>query len=316
MLDRASTFADDEVIALLQQRFIPVTANASHRDWSPDEESEFYRSVVYQREGIHKGVTSQGFYIFSPDGKLISGWNNRDTDKVKRLLKAALAEYQPPKYIEPITGKRNRNFTRVLPDGGLVVDVFSKIINAHWPPTLDKWDAAASVMFRASTGRDHLWITKEEIASLTRGTMPESVTRRIALYHLIDNTRGEPPMWKDAELRSAKITLTPVTARDEHGKTAVSDRGYKLIGDAEAATSNGDRAYIVKLVGYVEAKGDKLTRFDLVARGQFRGHGQYTGNNAPLGPFTMAIAFAIADQTTEAAKIPPQGFNEDEYLKP
>ena len=90
MLDRASTFADDEVIALLQKKFVPVTANASHRDWSPDEESEFYRQVVYQREGIHKGVTSQGFYIFSPDGKLISGWNNRDTDKVKRLLNAAL----------------------------------------------------------------------------------------------------------------------------------------------------------------------------------------------------------------------------------
>ena len=316
MLDRASTFADDEVIALLQKRFIPVTANASHNDWVPDAECDFYRSVVYQREGIHKGITSQGFYIFSPDGKLISGWNNRDTEKVKSLLKAALVDYHGPKKIEPITGQRSRNFTRVLPDGGLIIDVFSKVTSARWPLAKDKWEESSFTLFRNSVGRDHLWITKEEIATLARGTMPDSLTRRIALYHLIDNTRGEPPMWKDSELRAAKITLTPLAALEERGKTAVSDRGYKLIGDAEAATANGDRAYQMNLLGYVETKGEKLTRFDLVARGQFRGHGQYTGNAVPAGNFTLAIAFAIADQTTEAAKVPPQGFNEDEYLKP
>ena len=302
MLDRASTFADEEVIALLQQRFIPVAANASHHGWMPDPESKFYRQVVYQREGIHKGVTSQGFYIFSPDGKLISGWNNRDTDKVKRLLKAALTNYRGPKQIEAISATGNRQFNRELPAGGVVVDVFSKITDAQWPAAKDKWEEAFFAMFRASEGRDHLWITPAEIASLKRGTMPDTLTRRIALYHLIDNTRGEPPMWNDTELRTAKITATPEGSK------------LRLAGDVEAATTSKDRSYHMKLLGYVETKGDNLVRFDLVARGQFRGHGQYTATSAPVGNFTLAIAFTLADQTSEVAKVPPQGYNADEYL--
>ena len=68
----------------------------------------------------------------------------------------------------------------------------------------------------------------------------------------------------------------------------------------------------MKLLGYVETKGDTLVRFDLVAHGQFRGHGQYTATCAPVGNFMLAIAFTLADQSTEAAKIPPQGYNADE----
>ena len=302
MLDRASTFSDDEVIALLQQRFIPVAANASHHDWMPDAESKFYRQVVYQREGIHKGVTSQGFYIFSPDGRLINGWNNRDTDKVKRLLKAALANYHGPKQLEAFSATGNRQFNRELPAGGMVVDVFSKITDAKWPTAKEKWEEAYFAMFRASEGRDHLWITREEIASLTRGTMPDTLTRRIARFHLIDNTRGEPPMWSDTELRAAKITATP-----EGGK-------LRLAGDVEATTTRKDRSYHMKLLGYVETKGDTLVRFDLVARGRFRGHGEYTATSAPVGDFTLAIAFTLAEQASEAAKVPPQGYNADEYL--
>ena len=178
----------------------------------------------------------------------------------------------------------------------------SKITDAKWPSAKDKWEADYYTLFRAATGRDHLWITTAEIASLTRGTMPESLTRRIALYHLIDNTRGEPPMWQDTELRAAKITATP------EGDT------LRLAGDMEAATANKDRTYHLKLLGYVETKGDTLVRFDLVARGQFRGHGQYTATSAPVGSFTLAIAFTLADQSNEAAKVAPQGFNADEYL--
>ncbi len=267
-----------------------------------DAESKFYRQVVYQREGIHKGVTSQGFYIFSSDGKLISGWNNRDTDKVKRLLKAALMDYHGPAQVETLNATRDRNFNRERPAGAMVVDVFSKITDAKWPTATDKGEEAYFAMFRASAGRDHLWITREEIAALTRGTMPDSLTRRIALYHLIDNTRGEPPMWKDTELRAAKITSTP-----EGGK-------LRLVGDVEAATSSKDRSCHMRILGYVETKGDALVRFDLVARGQFRGHGQYTATSAPLGNFSLAIAFALADQASESSKVPPQGYNADEYF--
>ncbi len=304
MLDRASTFADDEIIALLQTKYVPVVANASHHGWLKDDESEFYRKVVFQRADVKKGNAHQGFYIFSPDGKMVEGWNNRDPDKVKRLLKQSLASYRSPSQVETLKREKDRRFVGTLPPGAVVVDVFSKITQADWPPYRDQWDERFGKMFRESTGRDHLWITQPEITRLARGEFPESLARRIGRYHLVDNTRGEPPFWKSNEVRASKSKVAP-------------DRGaLRVESQMTLVTNKGDRGYDADLFGYVETKAGKLTRFDLVARGQYWGHGQYTGENAPRGKFTLAIVFTLANPKAEATKVLPQGCNDwPEYLK-
>ena len=58
--------------------------------------------------------------------------------------------------------------------------------------------------------------------------------------------------------------------------------------------------------GFVVCEDGRVTRFDLVASGQFRGHGRYTGN-APKGQFPLAVAFKLADGSDVADRIPPQG---------
>ena len=71
-------------------------------------------------------------------------------------------------------------------------------------------------------------------------------------------------------------------------------------------TAKGDRGYEAELLGRIETKAGKVTRLDVVAKGEFWGEGTYT-RNAPKGRFPLAIAFTLADGKDAADTIPPQG---------
>lgn len=298
MLDRGSCFADARVVALLVARFVPVALDVWYEERRSDAAGELYRKIVRQRQGYRAGVTTQGFYVCSPEGALLAGWNNRDAEKVRRTLEGALAGYRPGAAPGSSPQEPDPRFARTPPEGGLVADVFSRVIEARWPASTSRWDA----IFRASTGRDHLWLTGEEARELAAGRMPPALVRRIARFHLVDNTRGEPPMWAPGEVREARIVRVP-----ERGR-------WRLEGRARLEAEGGERSGEVELLGYVEAREGKVTRFDLVARGRFQGRGRYTEVSAPVGPFTLAVAFRLAGKE-EAAKVPPQGARDlAEYL--
>ena len=291
-MDRASVFSDDEVIDLLKTRVVPVAVDEWYHVRRKDPEGDFYRSVVYQREGLDpkEDRTTQGFYLFTPGAKLLRGWNNRDPARVKRFLRSALSGYRPPEAGD-IPETEDSRFARSPGEGGVVADVFTRVLEADWPPPRDEWQS----MLRSATGRDHLWLRKDEAEALAAGKLPGSVTRRIALYHLVDNTRGEPPMWRERDVGKAEWKLVP-------GK----DEGtYRLEGEVHLSTEKGDRGYEASLLGRIESQAGKLVRFDLVARGEFRGEGRYT-RGAPPGKFTLGIAFRLAEGG-EASKVPPQG---------
>src|SRR5689334_1726459 len=106
-------------------------------------------------------------------------------------------------------------------------------------------------------GRDHLWLRKDEAEALGRGVLPDSVARRLARFHLVDNTRGEPPMWRDDEVKELRLTL----------------RDGKLSGSVRLETKGGDRGDRAELLGRVEAKDGKVVHLDLIVRGPFCGDG-------------------------------------------
>jgi hypothetical protein len=291
-MDRASVFSDDDVINLLKTRIVPVAVDEWYHVRRKDPEGDLYRAVVYQREGLDpkEDRTTQGFYLFTPEGKLLRGWNNRDPARVKRFLASALDGYRPPEAAD-ISDSEDPRFARSPGEGGVVVDVFTRVLQADWPPPRDEWQS----ILRSATGRDHLWLRRDEVEALVAGKLPPSVARRIALYHLVDNTRGEPPMWRDRDVRKSEWKLVP---EKEEGT-------YRLEGTVHLSTEKGDRGYEASLLGRIESKDGKLVRFDVAARGAFRGEGTYT-RGAPPGKFTLGIAFRLAEGG-EAAKVPPQG---------
>ncbi len=80
----------------------------------------------------------------------------------------------------------------------------------------------------------------------------------------------------------------------------------KLTGSVKLETADGRRGFDAELYGVIETKAGKVSRFDVVASGQFHGHGRYT-RNPPPGRFPLGIAFSLADGSDVADAIPPQG---------
>ena len=290
MLDRESTFAHKEIVTLLKTKFVPVAIDQAYQRRQKDSEGQFYRKIAGQGPRNNFQGTTQGFYIAQPDGKLLLYNNNRDPDKVARLMREKLRAFEsgPAKRVKTEQIKRESEDPRYNPKppkGGLVLRVHAKVLSGY-QPTDNKWRA----IFQSAISRDNMWISKAEHQALIRGEVPLALQKRLARYHLVDNTRGEPPMWSEKEIRKLNFTL----------------KDGKLSGRVLLKTNGNERGYEADVLGFVETKKGKIVRFDVVVLGDFWGEGTFT-RGAPKGRFPLAVTFSLADGTDVADAIPPQG---------
>jgi hypothetical protein len=123
---------------------------------------------------------------------------------------------------------------------------------------------------------------------MSAGVVPASLLNRIARFHLVDNTRGEPPMWRADQVRNAEATL----------------RAGLLVGSARMVTAGERRGYAASLFGRVDIEGGVLTQLDIVARGLAWGRGYYNGG-APRGRYPLAVRFTLAEGAWPFDAIPP-----------
>ena len=285
MLDRESTFKDAEIVSLLKSRFIPVAIDQAYQRRQKDTEGDFYRKIAGQGPRNNFKSTTQGLYLATASGKLLGYNNNRGGDRIRRMMKKALDSFEAPAAAVIKRSKVDARYNPKPPEGGLVVRVQTKVLGGY-EETEDRWQK----IFHNALSRDNLWVTKEEQDALAAGRVPAALQKRIARYHLVDNTRGEPPMWKADEIRSIEFSL----------------KDGRLSGGVHLETASGKRGYKVSLRGHVEKKNGKITRFDLVALGEFWGEGTYT-RGAPKGKFPLGASFTLADGSDIADGVPPQG---------
>ncbi len=286
MIDRESTFKNPDVVALLKNNFIPVAFDQWYHRQQRDEEGEFYRKIA--RQGPRDlNATTQGFYVADANGYLFGYNNNRSPDRILKIMKNALESFEP-KASKPVSStKRDKKFVREIPTGAVVIRVNAKVLGGY-DPTDNQWQK----IFQKAISRDNLWILKSELAEMAKGSIPDSLTKRIARFHLVDNTRGEPDMWSSNDIRQSKLTLK-------------SDGS--VVGSFRLKSGNGRRGFDCSIRGNIRfGKDAELTTFDLVAHGQHWGAGRYTPN-APKGKFPLAVAFRLADGSDVADQVPPQG---------
>ncbi len=278
----------------MRTRFVPVAVDQHIHRRLKDAEGEIFAKVLRQAgRGLEGG--SQGVFCFTPDGRLLSFANVVNAEPALRLLQTALEKFDPAAAaIDPESLLRSdRPPLPVPPEGGLIVEVTSKVLGGY--P-----DTQRPKFWEESLGRDHLWIRKDEADALAKGRFPESLARRIARYHLVDNTRGEPPMWEASEVKNLSLAIN----------------GQQVAGTVHLETTCGNRGYQADLAGAIETKDGKVTRLDLVAKGQFWGEGTFT-RGAPSGKFPFAVAFRLATDDCAATRVPPQAarLGADEYLR-
>ncbi len=282
MAFRATAFNDPEVVKLLSSRFVCVGIAHNGAGRRKDAEGDFARKI------IGSGGTLQGLHVINTSGELIGYVYDFRPASVLAMLEKALKKFAPIEAVALAFVEKDKRF--VLPEGGLVVAVTAKVLGGHEPSKSEKGTLRydMEMAWKTSLGREHLWVRQDEILALARGELPESLKKRIVRFHLVDNTRGTPTGWTEAEIRKLEMTL---------------DKG-RLRGTIHLETKDGGRGYQASLLGYVDTKEGKVTRFDIVTDGLFWGHGAHSPG-APPGKFPLAIAFTLADVNDPLSKLVP-----------
>ncbi len=248
-----------------------------------DEEGKLFARVLKQAgEGLDG--RSQGVYIFSPSAELLAHSNTTEAKHVKQLMDRALEKYTPGvSSVNIDKTSPDQHYFAEPPDGTVVLDVTSKVLGGY-----EHSEDRREEIYQKSMGYDHLWLRRDEAKAIARGTIPEAVSKRIVRFHLVDNTRGEPPYWHSDEIREFDLSL-------ENGR---------IRGHVHLETDDGERGYEAELLGYVEGGNGILKRIDIVAHGMFWGEGRYTGG-APEGRFPFAVTFRLAEMNCTADYVLP-----------
>lgn len=300
--------------------YVSVAADDWYQRRRRDAEGEFFRSVANQgpRQG-EGGSTRQGIYCLTASGKLL-GYRNagRNPGAMREVLAEGLKRWdeledsirRPGAIAVPDHGPADERYFREPPRNGLIVKVHARALDKTAGGQLA--DAACRVGGGDEASRDHLWLTETEWRSLIPDSakpgltfpLPPAMAERIARFHLIDNTRGEPPMWRRDEVRKKDLQLTVERADPEHIV-------LRLAGEALLATHANyflaGRGYDVQLLGYIQydRPKDQIVRFDLVALGDHWGQGTFTRGARP-GRTPLGITFELANGNSPADRVAPQ----------
>jgi hypothetical protein len=317
---RALAFSDKEVLRMASEEFVPVAGDDWYQRRREDAEGAFFRKVADQgpRKG-QGGSTRQGIYCLTASGKLLAYKNHQDPEVMRDVLRRALEEWKKLPAEERGPGavkvadadKIDPHYTRTPPEGGLVLNVYTRILARDGKDGWTKGTCERPGGDQAA--RDHLWLTRAEWQSLipdkaTRGDefpVPAAVASRLVRFHLIDNTRGEPPMWTREQVRILKLTLT-VEEADEK-RLLLRLRGAVLLATA-ADANKADRGFDAQLsgqVGYDRAK-KAIDRFDVVALGDYWGDSEFTRGARP-GKQPLGVVFDLTSGEKAADRVPPQG---------
>ncbi len=313
---------------MTKEDFVPVTGDDWYQRRRDDAEGKFFRQVADQ--GPQKGeedTTRQGIYCFTARGKLLTYRNGYDPPLMRETLKKGLAEWQKLLDAERRPGaiqidslvKLDSRYERRRPSGGLILNVQTRILDRDSKGVFRRGSCQMAGGDRSA--RDHMWLTREDRVALfpdglekgDKFPLPKRIADRMIQFHLVDNTRGEPPMWKREEIRDSEITLTV----EEASATAVR---VHLEGSVILSTNKdvdrSERGYMVRVLGYLKYDGIKkaIDRFDVVAVGEHWGETNLTKGARP-GRSLLGIAFELARGDSPANQVAPQGARTiEEYL--
>ena len=329
MAGRALAFADPEIIRMAKDEYVPVTGDDWYERRREDAEGEFFRRVADQgpRKG-QGGATRQGIYMLTAGGTLLAYKNaGQAPDVMREVLKQGLvawsklpaAERRPGAVKVESLPKPDSRYHRRPPPGGLILDVYARILDRDPKGTLCRGSCATPGGEHAA--RDHLWLTEQEWKALLpadahegdRSPVPATVAYRIMRYHLVDNTRGEPSFWKREDLRASdwKATVEEATG----ASVTIRLEGSALLATG-ADLDKAERGFDVRALGYVhyDVFRKVIDRFELVAVGDHWGQGTFTGK-ARSGKTPFGVAFELGPRDSADRTVPPQGARElSEYF--
>ncbi len=320
-----SAFADPDIIKMCQKDFIPVTGDDWYQRRRQDKEGEFFRTLA---DSLGKtgpgGSTRQGIYVFAADGTPLAYKNaGQSASATKEMMQQGLAQFRklPETKTKPgvvkieDAGKPDANYSRTPPEGGLILKAYTRILDLKDEKEAKFCKGTCKTTGGDQAARDHVWITKDEVKTLVPAKaevgfsypLSAKIADRIARFHLVDNTRGEPDHWKPQDVRAKRITLTVTAANADAIELKLE--GEVLLA-TNADTAKAERGYEARLIGslrYRPAKGT-FDRFDITAVGMHWGEHPFTRGARP-GKSFLGQSFELAGDKP-GDRIPPQGIRD------
>ncbi len=306
---------------MAKKDYISVTGDDWYQRRRQDAEGRFFCSMADQ--GPRKdegGSTRQGIYCLTAGGKLLAYRNaGQNTEVMRQTLRQGLqgwgklpeSERSPGGVGVEEQGEPDRSYHREPPPNGLILNVHVRSLDRDDDGKFSNATCKAGAGSEAS--RDHLWLTEEEWKSLLPPNpkeggdfpMPSRIAERILRFHLVDNTRGEPPMWQRDQIRSQDMKFLVEEVRPEG--ILLRLEGFAMLA-TDADLGKAERGYDARLLGYLryDAKKKAINRFDIVVVGSHWGEGTYTRGARP-GKTPLGIAFELTRGDSASNRVPPQG---------
>ena len=175
---------------------------------------------------------------------------------------------------------------------------------------------------------DHVWLTADQKkgfmpAKLEVGhtwRIPDSITRKLAAFHLIDQVKGEAWPFDDEHVKEAKLFARVITTGDNKAKIQLKGE-VKNVKPATGKRNpfNGEtvsREIVVDVIigGWIiydDSKKD-FTNFKLLAAGYRSGSDVYNFRWKELDPSPIGFAFEMVEDIP-SNRIRPKFANHDAY---
>jgi len=308
---RASVFSDQRVIELLNESFVPVAVDINHVIRQKDSEGDFFRHIAEQ--GHYAGrtkptATRQGLYVVGVDGNLVDSLNSTRVETVLKLIKRSTAKWN----------RRNASDRRLLesnspdaryavqfPEGGMILrQTMRDLPNAsNRKQNLDRHNF------------DHAWLSAEQASHFSpseskvghQWSIPESIVKKLAAYHMIDQVRGESWPFDLEQVKLAELSAEVVAVKGSKGTVRMSGRVKNLKpatgqrNPFNKRTVDQDIVLELKLGGWLvyDSNAKRFDSLKLLAAGQRSGSDVYNFRWNDLGPSPIGFTFEMIEDVPE-----------------
>jgi hypothetical protein len=294
-------------------RFVPVADEVHRLQSGGDPECRLFQKIAEQ--GHYAGrsrpsSTRQGTYAAAPSGVLLASLNSNDPERVAAMLERALEKWETLSREERLLSEDPQRSTselrrgeRLYPKDGLVLQVHSRDLPRE-QPVAGRW--------AKSWNQDFAWFTKAEArqflperpATGRKWEVPETLVRRIARCHLLDNIRGQTRSFEDREVEKARLSAevtgvagSIVSLRLEgETRTAAegvwSIRGYRDMNDPTPQKRGVETRLLGK--GKYDRQRERFVALEMVAVGTRWGGTTYNGRGDDLEPASIGFTLTLA----------------------
>jgi hypothetical protein len=276
------------VVDLLKKHFVAFALdNASVPNVTPAE-------ALWLKDRGGRSCT-QGMAVFTAGGQMLGRGGGYHAAGNITMLKDALTKYKPeekvaigdPNAAVPANESGVRGYPRKVPrpvEDGLVLFVSYAVLGGL-PDKPARPDVGGGLQYykywKKMLGVDRVWAGKAEAAALARGKVPDKLKQRLAVHV--------------AYVMGSKVKSFDLRLCDQ-----------RLSGSVLLAS--GERC---GLLGAVEARDGKLSRFELIVKGRNVADVHNDGMAAgpltvkPKGKIELGLAFMRVDPKDELARVRP-----------